>query len=508
MFSSPEPIFRTTSPQLNIQLDTGDKHSFSPGDTIIGRVVRQAPIVAPHGSIRLSLHGRSLVRVDESSGGKDKTYTGEVRLLQGGRHTRVLFEGPLHVAEGPGGVAQSWAFAVDVPTHVELERADLGLGGNQHSFVPVPPDCTTGRYALPQTFSRTGGRSSARIEYYLEAVLQYRTHGGSSGRTVAATLPVGIRTPNHAPPIADLRPVKRRRLAFVQSFRLLPGMDGPSARLSLLQRAQSAVGSRRVPMLWGQWELTSPTVVQPGNPTPLPICVRFIPDARRSSPAVRGSPAPTIRLLSLVLRVQSLAVVQCRGGWADGAPRRQTCARARECASIWPPRGAGLPGRHLLGRKEWRAVCERQAPVYVPCADEWPALEVGAEAGFSLGGGGQGAGRLLLPLLTPTFATFNVRQHYRFEYEIEALVAGEEVKIPISEVVTVLPPSEDGPGGAPQVATPGDAQGEWTPSPLEGRSESWIRPPCESGAPPSFDEAVSGAGGQQTASVGGPGSNC
>ncbi|TLD27339.1 hypothetical protein PspLS_05123 [Pyricularia sp. CBS 133598] len=509
MFKSlSDPIYRTASPQLNIQIEGGDKHLFSPGDTIVGNVTRQAPIVAPNGSVRLSLHGRSFVKVDESVGGRDRTYTGQVRLLQDLKNTQVLFEGPLHVAEGPDGVAQSWAFAVDIPTHVELERADLNLGGNQHSFVPVPAD-TTGAYPLPQSFScnscgNFSGHSSGRIEYYLKAVLTYRTRGGGSGRSVLATLPIKIRTPNHDPPIADFRPIKRKRLTFVQSFRLLPGMEATSGKLSLLQRAQSAVGSSRVPMLWGQWELTSPTVVQPGNPTPLPISLRFIPDDKRSTPGVSGNP-PKIRLLSLLLRVQSLAVVQCRGGWTP-VPRRQTCTRTAECG-IWPPREGRLASRHLLQRKEWKAIRDGQAPVYVPCTDEWPALDIGAEAGFNLGGGGWGAAQLLLPLLTPTFETFNIRQHYRFEYEIEAEVAGEEVKVPFSEVVTVLPQSEDGPGGASQALVAEGADGEWTSSPLEGRSESWIRPPCESGAPPSFNEAVSGGGTRQTASAGGPASS-
>ncbi|TLS28035.1 hypothetical protein PpBr36_01394 [Pyricularia pennisetigena] len=460
MFSpllDPDPILCTTGPNLNIQIDGGDKHFFSPGDTIIGTVSRQTPIVAPHCSIRLSLHGRSLVRILEWSGSHVKTHAGQVGLIRDLEHTQVLFEGPLHVAAGAGRVAQSWAFAVDLPSHVELERPDLGLGGNHHSFVAA---AATHPHPLPQSFSCGAFplRSSGHIEYYLKAVLQYRTHGGGEGsdggRTLSATLPVEVRRRNHEPlppppPIADFGAVTRRQPTCVRSYRLLPGTDAARGRrlsLLLLQKAHSAVGSSRVPALHGEWELTTPTVVQPGNPARLvPVSVRLVPDDARSSAAVRGSP-PRIRLLALRLRVHGLAVVQCRGGWRP-TPRTQTCSRETECR-IWPPPGPP------------------PAPVYIPCTDGSPALDVAAEAGF------------LLPALTPTFETFNIRLYYRFEYRLHVEIAGDDVEVLFSEEVTVLPPLGDGPRRAS----------------LEGRSESWIRPPCESEPPPSFDEAMLGEG--------------
>ncbi|KAF4974602.1 hypothetical protein FZEAL_8529 [Fusarium zealandicum] len=432
----------TSSPALGIRLE-GDQTDYAPGDTIIGCVYRKMHAVSPKSSVGISLHGRSKSKIDEQHGQHHTTYRGRFSLIPEGRYAQKLFEGPLHVA---GYVEQAWPFAITLPTHVD--PGHLNGGTQDESCIPL--DATD--HVLPSTYAwNSSGTTQGFVEYYLKAGL--RMNCQNNVEVVEATLPFRVTSLNPDPPIADFQPQSSRNASSVSSYRLIPGLE--DANLSWSQKMKQSFRTPSVPAFWFNLEVELPSIVQLDNPTPIPFRLRAMPDWPRTTAILQNVPQQ-MKLTWISLHVAATTKIICAGTRHPHSKDKET-------------------ELDLYIQDAMRA---RGKAIYIPCNGEAP-VDVGELIGIRIGRQGNASSRR--PSngqgLTPSFTTYNIRHTHRLNWVLRAEVVGETFELTGTRLITLLMPSDE--HGHPNV--PGPSR-----PPLEGRSESWIQPPGESDAPPSF----------------------
>ncbi|ROT37126.1 hypothetical protein SODALDRAFT_188857 [Sodiomyces alkalinus F11] len=444
---------------------------FAPGNTIIGRVCRRAALVSTEASVQITLCGRAKSKItvrrhNAASHGTTTThYRGRFTLIDEDAHRQTIFNGPLHVADSSDN--QTWSFVIDIPTHCSQRKLVNSVPANL-SFLPLDA-ASVAIHRLPGTFDMDhSGWSSDRegfVEYWLEATILFIQHGKQRSET--ATLPIIIASANNDPPITDFGNRRYRELRVISSFRLLPNME--AAELTFQQKCQQLFGSSKVPRAAGKLELYMPRIMQLGNPSTVPLRLRFVPDKKLSSDNMHDIPIKIV-LQSLRMTLMTKTTVRCAAAFSP----REASDDTEITLNIWPP-SPGQPSSIL----------------YIPCTGEYPPIDVGAKADFRLN---SQAPRQALRKLYPRFTTYNLMHTHYFKFEIVATASGEEMKMNAFESVVILPASEarQAPVAA-YSAHPGSSavqqEEEAPPPPFQPRSESWIRPPAETDAPPTFAQA-------------------
>jgi hypothetical protein len=103
---------------LAIQLDP-KQITYTPGDTIFGRVVRKVHTVGPRAWVTIRLYGRakSKMTVHKNHGNyqSSKHYRGRFNFFSPNETCQKLFDGSVHIP--PNGDPQEWPFALTIPTN-------------------------------------------------------------------------------------------------------------------------------------------------------------------------------------------------------------------------------------------------------------------------------------------------------------------------------------------------------------------------------------------------------
>lgn len=440
------------SPFLGIEFDDNREFYF-PGDTIIGRVNRKSRIVCPDARIRISLHGRAKSKM-VSGANSHQTYRGRFALLDGRRHSQVIFSGPLHIAADDR-EGQEWPFAMTIPTHCDPLTAQSF--SEQDTFVPVHRDCSSAE-ELPPSMAATSsysGRFEGFIEYFIRADLT--TRGNSNMDMHTAIMPFQIRRCQAGPPIVDF---KLRRVPCSRSLssqRLIPGME--NAELSKSQRMKKFFGTSSVPSMAFRFEVDSPSVIQLDSPEAMPFRLQATPDWDKSSEIIRNVPQ-MIKVTGLTLKIRQITEIRCEGTISTHEDQTDDTMEIHFDEPL------------------------RQTPVEFLCTDQCPRIDIGAAIGLRIGPyGAIGIKKGFInagTCLYPDTVIYNIRVAHKMTWLLKLEVAGEEMELRANRgerPVIILAESDD---REPFSAAP--------PPLVTERADSWIRPPDEDEAPPTFEE--------------------
>ncbi|TPX09090.1 uncharacterized protein E0L32_001648 [Thyridium curvatum] len=479
---------------FGIAVDDPSSLACSPGDTIVGCAIRKMPLVSPDAVVTVTLCGRAKTKLIVRSGNNStRTYRGRFGLVDQRAHMQTLFRGPLHIVNGEP--ARQWPFTIRVPTHCAPKA--LGPVSQAESYLPTDA-ASVAATPLPNSFYMDGGPGFSHrqregfVEYFITATLTY-THGGER-KSAEATLPIALKTVTGDPPIVDFQLRRYRQIGCVSSFKLLPGVD--DSQLTFKHKFRQALHSSKVPRFQGFMEMALPGTIQLDNPSTIPILLRFVPDPKMTSSELAGTPIE-ITLVSMHMQVETEIGLRCEGtfGPHDGE------AGFKTRVPIWPPiRGGG-------------------GAILIPCTPEQAPVDVGARADFKVS-----RVKAFRDNMSPTSTTFNIKRWHRADFEFRARV-GEagEFRMKKSLVLTILPPggelrstaaqAAEQVGGSAQAASAAVSDGEEAPPPpFQARSESWIQPPAEQEAPPSFaqvrkEDAMAGRDRNNGESAGGSGAS-
>ncbi|KXX73168.1 hypothetical protein MMYC01_210462 [Madurella mycetomatis] len=437
------------SPKLSIQLNV-PTYGYAPGETITGRIHRQAKAVSPRAWISVTLMGRSIATISIERGSSNNSstyhYNSDFYLLNGERH--LLFDGPLHVPpDDPYG--QSWQFAIPIPTHTSASIP--AKQDPSYCFLPWNPAGYQIPQPLPFTFYTMEGTSSSRIrawvEYYLHAEL-VEEHAGRAKVTATSIHPITIVPPRciaAAPgpyiPAMHMQ-FPHRQFCTVASQRLLPGME--DAKLTLKQKVQKLFETSSVPQYSFFVFAQLPTHIQPNIQGPaVPLWLKIVRDTRNVHPMLEKT-EKIVKLTKVDVRVWAGTGVTMKG-WHIG---KRDEYKASEIArvTVGSPKNVGYAasGERMRG-----------LPVEVPSeGNERGAeggvvpLDVGGLLGLRFGvnwleilgekksmaaNSGSNSG------LCPSFVTYNIRRDYQMVVKMELELARETVKVVFEQGIVVVP---------------------------------------------------------------------
>ncbi|KAK4678692.1 hypothetical protein QC764_309970 [Podospora pseudoanserina] len=267
------------SPDLSIHLHapTPNRTVFFPGEKITGQIRRQEHIVRPEVWLILFLHGRSVARIEKTTGsGESQTthhYNTEYTLFP--RQQVTCINGsPVHIPpNSPEG--QAWNFQVQIPPHclnpklANATKEDGWWARNKQdpemAFVPLQ----TPQIPLPCSVMSHQGRGSSKqatwVEYWLEAFLYDKApfHNSNVKHVAKSRLPVAV----YSMPLAGVQTVKMLRFwsanQVIRSQRLLAGREGD--KLSVKEKMLKMVRSSRVPRLGFRVLVDLPAGIQLGE---------------------------------------------------------------------------------------------------------------------------------------------------------------------------------------------------------------------------------------------------
>lgn len=441
---------RKGSPVLDIRF-TERKQYYAPGETIIGEVYRKATVVSPNAIVRVSLQGRAKTKVVVQRGNSSDTYRTRLPLIneRDQDNAQTLFSGPIHIPAG--GEEEIWPFAICIPTHVD-PRAATQVKLDQ-TFFPSETAQQLHAHTLPPTFQLdTSGYTEAFVEYMVTASLSL---SGRSVNCVDAVAPIRILPACSDPPIADFQQRGTGRFGTIRTYELVPGVE--RSHLSFKQKFKQSLSTSSVPTFHFKWEVHVPTVLQLDNPTPVPFHLRVVPKWDQCSDALRGLPQK-IRVTHLSMVIEARTEVKTEGTFHS----HDKCKNQRTDLTL---------SAALFARKE---------PVYIPCTDEWPPINVGELLNIRLGREGRVRPRNLdqAPCLYHSFTTYNIRHKHILHWAVMAEVAGETISVNGTQLLELLQSSDE------------RSQPEEHVQRMRAvdRSESWMQPPAEEEAPPSFQE--------------------
>ncbi|KAF5593499.1 uncharacterized protein FSUBG_9801 [Fusarium subglutinans] len=451
------------SSALGIRLE-GNQRSYSPGDTIIGCVYRQSPVVSPDSSVTIALSGRakSKIVIHRASTNSTASYRGRFNLIPESVCSQKIFQGPLHIESG--GDEQTWPFAITLPKHVDPKY--LQGGRQDQSFLSLGAT----DHVLPSTYSlRSVGETEGFVEYSVKATL--RVTGKGHINMTEAVLPFNVINLSPDPPIADFGLKGSRSRQTMSSYRLVPGME--DVKLSFSQKMKQSFSTSSVPEFVYNLLVDVPTVIQLENPTPIPFKLRVVPDLNATSEIIKEIPQK-VKLSSVSMRIVSSTEVIC-----EGTLFSQTNEKREE-----------------IDLRLESAMSRIQGDIYIPCTDEGPPLDIGALLGLRLEQLRPGSPHRpsSLTKLNPTFTTYNIRLSHRLTWKVIGEIAGERFSALGAVQLKILMPSDERgrlgeKNSVQRTETEESFDGAPGPSQLQ-RNESWIQPPDEDDAPPSFNEVV------------------
>ncbi|CEI63454.1 hypothetical protein FVEN_g28 [Fusarium venenatum] len=382
------------------------------------------------------------------------TYRGRFSLIPRTGYSQTIFEGPLHI-KGDGDEAV-WPFAITLPKYVDPETYS---GANQkESYLPLQNRV----YDLPSTYTlRTSGSTEGFVEYFLTATL--RLTGQGHHDMPEATLPFQVLTLRNDPPIADFGLRHSSNHRTVSSYRLIPGME--EMKLSFSQKMKRSFNTSGVPDFHFNLIVNIPTVLQLDNPTPISFKLQAVPDWKQTSEVIRDVPQK-VKLNWLNLSIMEITEIKCEGTFSPHTKEKDSTTSLCVMNSM-----------NTLGTS-----------LFIPFNEE-PPLDIGELVDLRLGRSTAGFSRQLNSgrnAFTPSFTTFNIRHWHRLHWELRGDIAGERFNVSGAVPLTILTPSDEQ-GQPVQISLEGSGlETDARAGPSVQRNESWIQPPDEEEAPPSF----------------------
>ncbi|KAK0737277.1 hypothetical protein B0T21DRAFT_410733 [Apiosordaria backusii] len=256
----PTPVKASPGLSIHIHAPTADRNVFFPGETLTGQIRRQEHIVRPEVWLVLTLHGRSVARIEKQTGsGESQTthhYNTQYSLFPP-RQLTCINGSPIHIPpDDPQG--QAWQFQLQIPSHCLSPRlVNETKDGKWWTRNPQSPDRAFIPLDSPQiplpcsAWSQQGYGSSKQmtwVEYWLEAHLYDASPFNGYVKHVAKSrLPVVV----YPMPLAGVQPIQMLRFwsenQVIRSQRLLAGREGD--KLSFKEKMLKMVRSSRVPRL-------------------------------------------------------------------------------------------------------------------------------------------------------------------------------------------------------------------------------------------------------------------
>lgn len=461
------PASEIGSSLLRIDLCEG-LNGFQPGDTIVGTISRQSPAVFFDATVTIRLHGRSKTKIEVSHGQSTSKYRGRFNFFDRTPIMTILHRGPIHIALGdPEG--QLWPFALTLP--LELSRDIVKSEGEACWLKPGAPEAV----CLPPTFNHenTGFSTSSEgyVEYHLEATVMDIKEGAQH-----AVLPIKVVPPM----VASISSPTSGRTQFINDFRLKENsgvtqsiaswhLDPAMAntKLSFSQKARKMFGSSKVPTLGLQMHVSTPHLLQIGNPAPVPFQVRASVVDRLTSTSLQGA-KPLIIITRFRLQLISKTEVIAPGTFdphTDDAEMTTTLAKydrrkpatVATSASLCPPSYESIGhnedneeergkenGAHKDRSESTRVTLGDQGalkePIEPPDADTLIVPFAASSLPLDLGQAlviyvGQSSRR---NLISPTLKTFNIQHTHILVWKLEVDVAGEKALFSSRNIVNIV----------------------------------------------------------------------
>lgn len=406
---------RKSSPDLKFDVAAPAGWSYAAGDTIIGNLIRHAPIITPEATITLTLIGRIKTKITESKSNDSRTnYRSEALLV---RSDQTIFSGrPLHLPEGSG-APLIWEFSVNIPPE-PLQSVRRGYT-RRTSFIPLDRDHPA-HHTLPGSFisSREGLTISSTgiVEYYLKAQLRYTFKGSS--RLVEAIWPFRLGHPVDQTAAGQLSTLKR--LSYpqrIQSQRLLPGMQ--HADLTLKQKTQKLFGSSKVPKLCFRLDIYHPAAIQLDNLQPIPIILGIRPLLDQTSPSVED---------------QTIVI-----NWVRMTLHQRTSVLApSNFLSDFPHVDGHTASRNLNLETAFRQL---ESPLVISTAEKGEKkINIGEMFPLVLRSNGFAFGSRYLKEFSPIpdFTTYSIRHVTTAEWKVAYSVAGETGTVKATSAIKII----------------------------------------------------------------------
>ncbi|CEI41755.1 hypothetical protein FVEN_g3753 [Fusarium venenatum] len=440
-----EPLELKSDQWLGIHLDSD---TYAPGDTITGYVYRERSISTPDAIISCCLHGGAKVIFD-----RDARDVSQFSLLACRGEPDIIHRGPLHIRKR---TSQQWPFSLNVPTY-----ADSTLNTGNTSTACTPVGATD--HQLPPTYQLSlDNVVNIFVEYFVVVNFMFE---GFGTQMIKSLHPFKLVQYSPNPPIADFGIRVCRYPKSMTSTRLIPGMqEGRSSLLGWTKRSLSRLDD---PTFTYELIFGFPTKIQMDNPTPIPLQLVVIPNWETTSEIIQNVPQQ-FKLLSMKVLLVTCTKVMTKSG------REKCYTRPVDlCIS--------------------KALDRLQKEVLIPCDSDWDPIDIGEMTNLRVGLRQFGFHTMSTgEKCTPSFRTYNMTVTHRLQWKIEAKVAGQTVTIEGQANVLVLRSSDER-----EHSTQGQDAYEIGRSLDMGvgsseveEDESWIRPPPENDAPPSFADAT------------------
>ncbi|KAJ5758942.1 hypothetical protein N7520_006098 [Penicillium odoratum] len=419
------PLVKKGNDALRIDLAAPEGWTFAPGDRVIGDVVRCSPIVTSNADLTIFLRGR--IQTGRSSVGNGSFPSqltsaasqpvASEQILLAKRYP--IFQGPLCIPEGGNPI--SWSFTTNIS--------------------PDPPRRVYGKFDvsydyLPGTTSSVGrgglATSTAWIDYYLEAELRYWQKGNGQNeieRKITAIHPIIMR---HQP-LQEFQEFGISQQIFKRKIRghhLLPGVGHSS--LTMKQKARQRFGSSKVPELFFQVEVYTPTTIQLDNSAVLPLNLIIVQNADTSE-EIKNVPRNAL-INSVALYIETCTFVKYHGASLEADYSKPT-----NSACSTPAKSVG--SHSCIQDLHLEATIRRinNFPFEVPIGEG--TIDLGSVLQMTLRSDGLTvAGNRLQKVqpLTPSFDVYNLRVMNWLKVDISVTVADETFLLSAKAPVTIL----------------------------------------------------------------------
>ncbi|CAH0023259.1 unnamed protein product [Clonostachys rhizophaga] len=398
------PIQNTCTPGLGIRLDK--KHdSYRPGDTIVGWVYRESPVVCPDAAVKVSLHGATRTRMRSGVRWAD-TYQGHFTIIEADKNKQELFRGPLHIDAASSW--QEWRFAFTLPTHIDLSW----FANSKHArefFMPVSGS-SVGVEPLPASFQKLedGEYNEGIVEYYLRASLELRSKDHPDAQD--ALLPIRIlpSLPEKVPSFEDSLQLNREPVPFhVPNFTL-----GTKPHLSKSQKVKNLLKSSSASQSTHEIHTWVPTVLQVNDPRPLGFLLHVTPTGENASELIEKL-APTVRLKRVEVQIESLTGIKAEttyGSIDDG------WKSTKDLTKHIPP--------------------SFFSDIVIPSTEDLPPIDLGQMMDIHL------PSPDMPDALSPSFSICNIKVEHTIYWQVDYEIAGRPCKARGSQRLLVLPSAD------------------------------------------------------------------
>ncbi|KAJ5151735.1 hypothetical protein N7492_010030 [Penicillium capsulatum] len=432
------PTVSQLGPDLDVVLERAKEtgcFEFTGDDIIHGHVIRKSPLVDPDTSIDIRLHGRSEFRLRATSGMSSTGLSSHFKFFDESKNGLQIHQGPLHISSDGSGHG-TWPFAILLPKHPDL--AALRSDPSEKTFCPLSDIALQ---EIPPSFlvkEKSHGRLlEGLVEYYLEVTMRCSgtrsTLTSTKNKEFTAIKLLSVRSGVSPAPITDFGIKKHSKLKRkVASQRLAPGGE---SRLSIGQHIQKVLGSSQVPVYAFSLEVQVPTVLQIGNPNPIPLRIRAETSWADTNEILRNM-TPMILVKNLTMKLQT------------------TCFCSSKKLKLKKNKERGMPAKSSLTLVQYswtsdsRAVYDTAKTTVATGLDEPSGANshivpqdstTDLDLGVALG--------ILTPKksgnekIYPTFTTCNIRNTHDLEWWITLIIGGETVKYNGHHSVTVIGPA-------------------------------------------------------------------